>query len=548
MSLLRLKHYGDDSIKDISLKRSLGLIELVAMGLGVILGAGIFSMTGYVIGNVAGPATIISFVIAGGACFFSGLCYAEIAGMIPVSGSAYSYVYSTMGELMGWIIGWDLVLEWALGCALVTVSWSRYFVLFLVTLHINVPYSFSHSPLEGGLIDLPALIIIIILSLVAMRKNRESSLLNIVIVMIKLLILISIVIVGISFIHAENFHPFIVPQTMLDKGMNNFGWPGIYKGAGLLFFAYIGFESITTAGLESKKPQKHLPLAIIISLAIATVIYVLFAIVMVGVAPYQAYQGADGIAPIYVAIKHFTNGTTINAQFVGWGIIITVFILIGFLSTILIDLIAQSRMFMSMSLDGLLPKMFADLHPKHKTPYKNNLAFMILIGLSAAFLPLKILGELSTIGTLLSFVLVCIGVLLLRKKQPHAVRKFKVPKVNWIAPIAIIICLSMMLSLGAETWIRLFLWMAIGILIYIFYGYDHSRLATTDNSTNKDIKFLHYLFFGLIVGALSLIIHRIGNIHTPIEDSMLLMLALVFLLLLIFIWQTIRKNKKCNHV
>lgn len=458
-----------------SLKRSLNATNLVALGIGAIIGAGLFSITGVASAANAGPAITISFIIAAFGCAFAGLCYAEFASMIPVAGSAYTYSYATLGEFIAWIIGWDLVLEYALGAATVAISWSRYLVKFLEHYDIHIPYYLAMSPYDtatladgtivSGGVNLPAIIIVIIVSLILIKGIQESAFVNVIIVMLKVTVVLLFIFLGWSHINPDNYVPYIPENT---GTFGEFGWSGIVRAAGIVFFAYIGFDAVSTAAQESKNPKKDMPIGILGSLVVCTILYVLFAHVMTGLANYKEFSGQDGIAPVAVAISHTPY------QFMQQAIILA--ILAGYTSVILVMLMGQSRVFFSMSRDGLLPRFFSDVHRTFKTPYKSNLLFMVFVSLFAGFVPARVVGEMVSIGTLLAFVLVCVGVWVMRVKMPDAPRSFKTPLVPFVPAMGIIICVGMMAFLPADTWIRLLVWMALGVVIYFVYSKKNSFL------------------------------------------------------------------------
>lgn len=462
-----------------ALKRSLGSFHLVALGIGAIIGAGLFSLTGIAAADNAGAAVTLSFVIAALGCAFAGLCYAEFASMIPIAGSAYTYSYATMGELVAWIIGWDLVLEYALGAATVAVSWSSYLSKFLGNFGLMLPYQLSHSPAESiiladgsvlnGMINLPAIFIVCALSLLLIKGTQESAFMNSILVALKVVVVLVFIAIGWHFINPQNHHPFI-PQNSGVWG--EYGWSGVFRGAAVVFFAYIGFDAVSTAAQESKNPKKGMPIGILGSLVISTILYLLFSYVMTGMANYTEFKGSA--APVAVAIAKTPYAWL--QQF------IIMAILAGYTSVILVMLLGQSRIFYSMSRDGLLPKMFSDLHPKHKTPYKNNLLFMVFTSLLAGFVNISELGHMVSIGTLFAFVLVAIGVMIMRKTMPDAPRVFKTPLVPLVPILGIIVCVSMMLSLPIITWIRLIVWMAAGFIIYFLYSRYHSKVRNAEKS------------------------------------------------------------------
>jgi APA family basic amino acid/polyamine antiporter len=461
------------------LKRTLGAGNLVALGIGAIIGAGLFSITGGAAAANAGPAITISFIVAALGCAFAGLCYAEFASMIPVAGSAYTYSYATLGEFVAWIIGWDLVLEYALGAATVSISWSRYLVKFLEHYDIHLPYYLTMSAYDtatladgtivNGMINLPAVLIVVIMSLVLIKGIKESASVNFVIVALKVTVVIVFIFLGWAYINPANFEPYVPANT---GTFGEFGFSGIIRAAAIVFFAYIGFDAVSTAAQESKNPKRDMPIGILLSLAICTVLYVLFAHVMTGIANYKEFAGQDGIAPVAVAIAHTPY------VFMQQAIIIA--ILAGYTSVILVMLMGQSRVFFSMSQDGLLPKVFSEVHPKFKTPYKSNLLFMLFVSLFAAFVPVRVVGEMVSIGTLFAFVLVCVGVWVMRVKMPEAPRAFKTPLVPLVPILGIGTCLFMMAFLPLDTWIRLFVWMAIGVVIYFAYSKRNSLLQKSN--------------------------------------------------------------------
>jgi len=457
-----------------ALKRSLGPLNLVALGIGAIVGAGIFSLTGIVAAENAGPAVILSFILAAVACAFCALCYAEYASMIPVAGSAYTYTYATMGEFMAWIIGWDLVLEYALASATVAVSWSSYAVKLLSHLHINLPPELTSSPfdpvkladgttLSGGIVNLPAIVIVALLSLLLAKGTKESSTMNNLLVLLKLSVIVLFIVLGWSFIQQENYHPFI-PENTGEFG--HFGWSGIVRGAAVVFFGFIGFDAVSTAAQESKNPQKDMPVGIIGSLLVATVLYVAFSYVMTGMVSYKTFIGDASPAATAFAVTgyHFLNSALIIA------------ILAGYTSVILVMLMGQSRVFYSMSKDGLLPSFFSDIHRKFKTPWKSNLFFMVFVSILAGFVPISDLGHMVSIGTLFAFSLVSLGIIILRKTSPDVKRGFRVPFVPLVPILGIGVCVFLMTGLPLESWERLFIWMAIGIVFYFLYGRRHSKL------------------------------------------------------------------------
>ena len=459
------------------LKKTLGARSLVALGIGAIIGAGLFSITGGAAANHAGPAITISFIVAALGCAFAGLCYAEFASMIPVAGSAYTYSYATMGEFIAWVIGWDLVLEYAVGAATVGISWSRYLVKFLESFGLHLDHHFTVGPWDGGIINLPAVFIIVLMSLLLIKGTSESAKVNAVIVGIKVIVVLIFIFLGWGYINTSNYTPYIPPNT---GKFGEYGFSGIIRAAAIVFFAYIGFDAVSTAAQEAKNPKKDMPIGILGSLAICTILYIVFAHIMTGVTPYTSFKGQDGIAPVAVAIEAMGKpdaAGVVHADYPWLNKAIIIAILGGYASVILVMLMGQSRVFYSMSKDGLIPKVFSEVHPKFRTPSKNNLLFMIFVSLFAAFVPARVVGEMTSIGTLFAFILVCIGVIVLRKAQPDLPRAFKTPLVPLIPILGVVTCLFMMVFLPADTWIRLIVWMLIGFDIYILYGTRHSVLG-----------------------------------------------------------------------
>lgn len=459
-----------------SLKRVLGPLGLIALGVGVIIGAGLFSITGAVAANYTGPAITLSFIVAALGCCFAALCYAEFASMIPIAGSAYTYSYATMGELVAWIIGWDLVLEYCVAATTVSISWSRYLVVFLQGFGINLPHALTACPWDGGIVNIPAFLIVMVMSLFLIRGTEGSSILNNIIVFLKVAVVLSFVALGWGYIHLENYTPYIPANT---GTLGEFGFTGILRGAAIVFFAFLGFDAISTAAQETKNPKRNMPIGILMSLIICTVLYILFAHVMTGVVHYSAFQGQNGIAPVAIAIDHMGQmdaSGMVHPDYPWLNRAIIVAILLGYCSVIMVTLLGQSRVFLSMSRDGLLPPLFSHIHAKYRTPARSNLLFMVLVGTLAAFVPAGVAGEMCSIGTLFAFTLVCAGVLVVRKTMPNAPRSFKTPFVPFVPIAGIVTCLIMMVFLPADTWIRLVIWMLIGLDIYVNYGIRHSRL------------------------------------------------------------------------
>lgn len=465
------------------LKKTLTAWTLIALGIGAIIGAGLFVRTATAAAQSAGPSVTLSFVVAAVGCALAGLCYAELSSSIPISGSAYTYTYATMGEFLAWIIGWDLILEYAVGGATVGIAWSEYLNNLLVNvLHTNpIPYGLCHSPFqsdmatgEQGLINLPALFIVVIISLLLIKGIQESAFVNGIIVVVKVIIVILIIFIGWNFINPANHTPYIPPSSIYtdEHGIDHSygGILGILGAAGTVFFAFIGFDAVSTAAQETKNPKRDMPIGILGSLAICTVLYILFSHVLTGVATVEDFRTGGKEASVAFAINKYMIGYEWLGQ------LVTIAILAGFSSVILVLLLGQSRVFYAMGRDGLLPRSFGELHPKFKTPYKANIAILVIVGAFAAFVPGDIVGDMTSIGTLFAFVLVCVSVIILRKKEPNMVREFKTPLVPFVPILGIIVCLAMMYGLGLTNWIRLFVWMAIGIVFYFSYGKKHSRL------------------------------------------------------------------------
>lgn len=511
-----------------TLKRVLGPWGLIALGVGVIIGAGLFSITGTVAAEYAGPAITLSFVIAALGCCFAGLCYAEFASMIPISGSAYTYSYATMGELIAWIIGWDLVLEYTVAATTVSISWSRYLVVFLQTLGVELPHELVACPWDGGIVNIPAAVIVVIMSLFLIRGTEESATFNGIIVFLKVAVIVLFVVLGWKFIRTENYIPYIPENTGV---LGEFGFSGILRGAAIVFFAFLGFDAVSTAAQETKNPRRNMPIGILASLLICTILYVVFAHVMTGVAHYTAFHGQQGIAPVAVAIEHMgtvsPNGTLMPAYpWMNKAIILA--ILFGYCSVIMVTLLGQSRVFLSMSKDGLLPPFFSKIHPRFRTPAHSNVLFMILVALMAAFVPAQVAGEMTSIGTLLAFTLVCAAVLVVRRTMPDAPRAFKTPFVPYVPILGILTCVTMMCFLPADTWIRLVLWMLIGVDVYVSYGVKHSVLEP--NQTHRKGVVALYLL-GVVLSVLSAIT---GLWHQQTvgwgESKVLLIISFVFAL------------------
>ena len=462
-----------------TLKRTLGGWSLVALGIGGIIGAGLFVRTAAAIAERSGPSVVLAFLVAGVGCAFAGLCYAELASMIPIAGSAYTYSYATMGEFVAWIIGWDLVLEYAVGAATVAIAWSEYFNKVLEFVGYDVPYQWRHSPFESadgvtGIMNIPAVVILLLLSLLLIRGTRESAFVNNLIVITKVSIVIVVTLVGWEFINPANHTPFIPAATTYTTplGVTHAygGILGILGAAGVVFFAFIGFDAVSTAAQETKNPRKDMPFGILGSLAVCTVLYVAFSYVLSGVATVEDFRTAGKEASVAYAIQTYMTGYSWLAKFV------TVAILAGFSSVILVMLLGQTRVFYAMSKDGLVPKVFSDVHPRYQTPYKSQALFFVFTSLFAAFIPESVVGEMTSIGTLFAFVLVCLAVWIMRVRRPDLQRGFVVPALPVVAVLGVVVCGAMIYGLGKDTWLRLVVWLVIGMFIYFGYSRSHSRL------------------------------------------------------------------------
>ncbi len=493
MSLFRKKSLdalmSQSGDSDSGLKRTLGAGNLVALGIGAIIGAGLFVRTAAAAGEHAGSAVTLSFIVAAVGCAFAGLCYAEFASMIPIAGSAYTYAYATMGELIAWIIGWALILEYALGAATVSIAWSEFLNKLVGG---KIPYEWCHSPFEkaldaqqvmhSGIINAPALVILLLLSLLLIRGTQESATVNSIIVVIKVAIVLVFIIIGWQFINPANHTPYLIPAdappALLPDGTQytytNFfrhGWGGVLTGAAVVFFAFIGFDAVSTAAQEAKNPKRDMPIGILGSLVICTILYILFSYVLTGVAPYTDFVRSGKEASVAYAIETYMHGF-------GWlSKLVTVAILAGFSSVILVMLMGQSRVFYTMSTDGLLPKVFSELHPKFRTPYKSNMSLFLFVGVFAAFVPGSVAGDLTSIGTLFAFVLVSAGVWIMRVNDPGRIRPFKTPLVPLVPILGILVCTAMIISLDNRTLLTAFLWMIIGLMVFFGYSKRHSKLG-----------------------------------------------------------------------
>jgi APA family basic amino acid/polyamine antiporter len=501
----QLMHHAND---DNGMKRALSATNLTTLGIGAVIGAGIFVLTGQAAAQYAGPAIVISFLISGLACLFAGLCYAEFASMIPISGSAYTYAYATLGEFIAWIIGWDLILEYLFAASTVSVGWSGYVVSFLKDFGINIPPQFtaaystilvdipnlgwkpitsqiteslassgilvSSLPHITAVLNLPAMFVIVAITLLLIIGIKESASFNNIMVMIKVFVILLFIGIGFFFVNKANWHPFIPQNTGV---WGHFGWSGIFRGSAVIFFAYIGFDAVSTAAQEAKNPQRDMPIGILGSLGISTVLYILVAIVLTGIVSYTFLNVAD---PIAVGVDAMGKGLFWLRP------IIKIAAIAGLSSVILVMMLGQPRIFYAMSKDGLLPPRFSKIHSRFKTPYFSTIITGSFACILAGILPIDILGELVSIGTLLAFAIVCVGVIILRYKRPDLKRPFKTPFVPVVPILGAAICLYLMYSLPLDTWLRLIIWMAIGFLIYFTYSIHHSELRKQNQETREE--------------------------------------------------------------
>lgn len=485
------------------LKRALNAKNLVALGVGAIIGAGIFVLSGQAAAMYSGPAIVFSFILSGIACALAGLCYAEFASMIPIAGSAYTYSYATLGEFIAWIIGWDLILEYLFAASTVAVGWSGYVVSFLNDFNLHIPVEYTAAlgsklvqiPGEGwkllnnnvaemlvskgidiatlpqttAIINLPAILVVAAITILLITGIKESANFNAVIVILKVFVIVTFIVIGFSFVNAANWHPFIPENT---GKFGEFGWSGIARGAAVIFFAYIGFDAVSTAAQEAKNPKRDMPIGILGSLSVSTILYILVALVLTGIVNYKLLNVPD---PIALAVN------TMGKSLFWLRPIIKIAAIAGLSSVILVMLMGQPRIFYSMANDGLLPPLFKKTHPKFRTPYVSSIVTGAIAMVVAGVTPISILGELVSIGTLLAFCIVCAGVLILRYKQPDIPRAFKTPWVPFVPVLGILVCLLQMAVLPLDTWLRLIVWMAIGFIIYFFYSRKNSKL----NPENK---------------------------------------------------------------
>jgi APA family basic amino acid/polyamine antiporter len=487
MSLFRRKPVADLQLEATQehLRRAIGPGNLTALGVGAIIGAGIFVLTGQAAAKYAGPAIVYSFLLAGLACAFAGLCYAEFSAMIPLAGSAYTYGYATLGELFAWIIGWDLILEYLFASATVAVGWSGYVVSLLKDWGITIPPEYAAAPYDhvaptdaglnvwriftegwtatGAVLNVPAMVIVALVTILLVVGIKESARFNNVIVAVKMAVILAFIGFGAFYVSSANWEPFVPPA----EGDGRFGWGGILRGAGVIFFAYIGFDAVSTAAQEVENPQRNMPIGILASLAICTVLYVAVSLVLTGLVDYRQLNVPD---PIAVGIDAAGPGLAWLRPIVKIGAVA------GLSSVILVMLLGQPRIFFTMARDGLLPPIFGDVHPRFRTPWVASILTGGTAMVVAGLFPIGLLGELVSIGTLLAFVIVCAGVLVLRYTDPDIHRPFRVPFVPVVPVLGVFSCGYLMYGLPVDTWARLFVWMALGLAIYFLYGRRHSKL------------------------------------------------------------------------
>ncbi|MDQ3169237.1 MAG: amino acid permease [Acidobacteriota bacterium] len=466
------------------LKRVLGPANLVSLGIGAIIGTGIFVLTGHAAAAHAGPAIVISMIVAGVVSALAGLCYAELASTVPIAGSAYTYAYASLGEFIAWIIGWDLVLEYALGAATVAVGWSAYFLSLLHDMGIPFPAMFSAAPgtlvpaadgtMVTAIFNLPAVVIAALVTMLLVRGMRESASFNGVVVIVKLAVVLLVIAAGASFVDASRFTPLVPANTGV---FGEFGWSGVMRGAAVIFFAYIGFDAVSTAAQEAKNPGRDMPIGILGSLAICTVLYIAVAIVMVGIVPYAELSGAAPMAVTIDYARRAAEGTALEGLLSVMPLLVKLGILAGLTSTIVVQMMAQPRIFMAMSHDGLLPTWMGRVHPTFGTPHLTTIMTGVIVALAGGLTPIATLGQMVSIGTLFAFVVVSIGVLVLRRTQPNLKRPFRAPWSPVVPALSALVSLALMLSLPGETWWRLMIWMAIGVAIYFAYSMKRSKLA-----------------------------------------------------------------------
>lgn len=467
-----------------SLKRSLGFVDLCMIGIGCTIGAGIFVLTGTAAASFAGPAIVFSFLIAALACLCAALCYAELASIIPAAGSAYTYAYATLGELVAWVIGWSLALEYLMCASTIAVGWSGYFTAFLAEFGLRLPAALTQPPLMhsggewslgGGLINLPAVTMLIALTWILSLGVRESTFFNNIMVAVKLSVILLVIGFGAAYIDTTYWHPFVPPNTGVS---GEFGWSGVMRGAGIVFFAYIGFDAVSTSAQEARNPQRDVPLALIATLIICTILYVAMSLVMTGMAPYTMLNVPD---PVFVAVDH-------AGPSLGWlKPIVSIGAIVGLASAVLATLYGQTRIFYSMSVDGLIPPAFSKVHPRHATPAHGTWCTGLVAAAIAGCVPIGVLGELVSIGTLFAFAVVCVAVLVLRRRDPGLPRAFRTPFVTVVSVSGTLSCVYLMYSLPRDTWVRLAVWMTIGMAVYFAYGRRHSKLREGSQTLSVEL-------------------------------------------------------------
>jgi APA family basic amino acid/polyamine antiporter len=472
MDLMRKKPVAQDRRHE-DLRRELGAFQLILLGIGCTVGAGIFVLTGTTAALHAGPGIVFSFILSGFGCLCAGLCYAEFASMIPEAGSAYSYAYATIGEFIAWIIGWDLILEYLFGAATVAVGWSGYVASFLSDIGLTLPPNLGNGPitfhdgrwlLTGAVLNVPALLIIAVLTIILILGIRESAWVNATIVFLKLAVIILFIIAGFPHVKPENWTPFVPPNA---GQFGQFGWTGVLAAAGIIFYAYIGFDAVSTAAQETKKPERDMPVGILGSLIVCTVLYILVSLVLTGVVNYKELNVP---APVAFAVQQIGSSVAWIRPLIELGAIA------GLSSVILVLLLGQPRIFYRMAADGLLPPIFAKIHPKFRTPYITTALTGLIAALLASLFPIEVFGALVSIGTLLAFVIVCVGVWVLRRTRPELPRGFRTPWVPLVPILGAFVCFGQMVFLSLETWLRLLVWLIIGLLIYFGYSRHHSRI------------------------------------------------------------------------
>ncbi len=474
-SLERLLSESEHGDHGVTLKRTLSATTLVALGIGAVIGAGIFTLTGVAAANHAGPALVYSFILAAIGCGFAAFCYSEFATMIPIAGSAYTYAYATLGEIIAWVIGWALILEYAIGAATVAVSWSATIASILKDFGVIIPPAIAGSPYDmnhPGALNLVAVFIVVAISAILIIGIRESARFNSFIVFVKVSVVILFILLGYFYINRANYHPFLPVNA---GTFGKYGWSGVLAAAGQVFFAYIGFDAVSTAAQEAKNPKRDMPIGIIGSLAICTILYILYSLVLTGLVNYKALGVPD---PLPVAVDQMRSYPWV-------GELMKVGSLLGLTSVILVMLLGQSRVFYSMSRDGLLPGLFSRIHPRFQTPYLSNVVLLIFVSLGAAFTPIEELGKLTSMGTLFAFIVVCAGIMVLRRTRPDLPRPFRTPWVPVIPILGILVNLGLMAGLDRTIWLAFFIWMALGLIVYLAYSRFHSHLQQRQPETAR---------------------------------------------------------------